>query len=135
MKRGQASIEYLIVAGFVFMILTILFVVYYEYDRSSRIQLVYNQVDLIGRKIASSSEEVFFLGEPTRVRLRVYMPEKINQIAIQGKSIVFYVKTPNGISEIEVPVAVNVTGTISTQQGVKYLRVEAQEENVLITEE
>src|SRR3989338_10191933 len=134
MKRGQASIEYLIVAGFVFIVLTILFIVYHEYSQSSRTQLVYNQVDLIGRKIASASEEVFFLGEPTRVRLKIYMPEKISQIDISGKSVVFYVKTTSGISQIEIPVSVNVTGTISRTQGVKYLKIAAQENNVLISE-
>ena len=134
-KRGQSSLEYLIIVGFTITILTVLILIYFQFNQEETILVVTSQVDRIARELVDASEEVFFLGEPTRTTIKVYLPENVEDIIIDGHNIVFKVRTGKYISDIERHSSVNITGNISKNRGIKYIRVMSIGNEVCILED
>jgi hypothetical protein len=135
MAKAQTAIEYLIIVGFAVSVLAILTVVYYEHESSSRIQIVNSQVDRLAKKLVDSAEEVYYLGVPTRSTIKAYVPTNIEQIVINSHEINFRIRSKEGVSDTEYVSAVNITGSISSTQGIKYIRVIAQSGRVCIVEQ
>jgi hypothetical protein len=133
--RGQSAIEYLIIVGFALTVIAVLTIVYYEHDSSSRNRIAVSQVDRIAKKIVDSAETVYYLGSPTRTTLKVYLPSSIERIVISNREVNFQVRSKDGLSDIESLSAVNLTGNISTTEGIKYIKVIAQAGRVCIIEE
>jgi hypothetical protein len=129
---GQSSIEYLIIVGFALAVLSVLVVVYYEYQASSKQEITSSQIDRLGKKIVDSAEEVYFMGSPTRSTIKAYLPSGVDAITVYPRSLVFQVRSRNGISDLEYPSSVNITGSISATQGIKYIRIIAQPGRVCI---
>lgn len=134
MARGQSAIEYLIIVGFALTVIAVLVIVYYEYDSTSKAQVITSQVDRVVKKMVDAAEEIYFLGAPTRSTLKVYMPQNVEQITISTREVNFRVRDKQGISDIEYASSVNLTGNISSTQGVKYIKIIAQAGRVCIVE-
>jgi hypothetical protein len=135
MQRAQSSIEYLIIVGFAFAVIAVLFVVYYEHDTSTKSQVMVSQVDRIAKKVIDTSETVYFMGEPTRSRIKVFMPTNVKEITIAPNSLIFTVQSKEGLSDMDYPSSINLTGNLSATQGIKYISVIAQQGGVCIVEE
>jgi hypothetical protein len=135
MLRAQTAIEYLIIVGFAFAAIAVLFIVYYEHDASTKAQVMISQVDRIAKKIVDSAETVYFMGAPTRSRIKVFMPSNVEEIAITDNEINFRVRSKGGISDLDYSTTINLTGNLSSSQGIKYISVIAQQGQVCIVEE
>jgi len=134
-RTAQSSIEYLIIVGFALTVIAILTLVYYEHDTTSKLQIAQSQVDRIARKIVDSSESVFFVGAPTRTTLKVYLPSGIYSIILKNKEVNFRVRSQGKISDMDYVSQVNVTGNITPTEGIKYIKIVAQQNRVCIIEE
>jgi len=136
-KRGQISIEYLVVVGFVtFVILAVLGVSFF-YSNQIQDTIRLNQLDRFSRKIISSAESTFYSGEPSKNTISVYLPKGIDSIEIIDDSIVIEITTSSGQSKMAFPsnVPIGPTGPIlSTSSGVKKILLEAQSDRVKISE-
>jgi len=143
-KRGQISVEYLIVVGFVvFLVISILGVaLFYASGIKDRIRI--NQLNNFANKIISNAEAVFFAGEPSKVTITAHLPEGVTNIVIQedppasGQDIILFdIETSSGQSRIafssDVPID-DVGSDISNTPGVKRLCITAQQSDVLIVE-
>lgn len=138
MKRGQISVEYLIIAGFiVFLVITIIgFAFFYTSGTSDAIKI--NQVSNFANKITSNAEAVFYAGEPSRVTITAYLPDGVQNIAIQENNLfVIDVQTTSGVSKIgfksDVPLTIAASpNDLKKDAGVKSIQIIAQSGNVLI---
>ncbi|MFH0978931.1 MAG: hypothetical protein V1837_06560 [Candidatus Woesearchaeota archaeon] len=135
MQRAQTAIEYLIIVGFALSVIAVLTIVYYEHDASSKNEIISSQVSSIERKIVDSAESVYYLGAPTRTTLKIYMPSNIEKVIISSREVNFQVHTKEGISDLEVMSAVNLTGNISASPGLKYIKIISQPGRTCIVEE
>jgi len=130
-KRGQISIELVITFGFALLMLIPLTILMYEHTTQTQDDIGINQAGLIARKITDTSNSVYYLGYPTSVTLKLYMPERINNISFQKNEIVILMETGQ---EIVSSANINLTGTISGDSGLMYLKVAAYENIVNITQ-
>lgn len=97
MKRGQASMEYLMMVGVAFMIIVPMMYIFYDYTTSTREEISLAKLDSIGQKIVNTAEEVYFLGSPSRMTIHYTMPENVKGMEIKGGDIlVFYYNAPAG---------------------------------------
>ena len=142
-KRGQISVEYLIVIGFVvFIVISILGVAFF-YASGIRDRIKTNQLENFANKIISSAESVYFAGEPSKVTITAYLPAGVQAIEIVYDSgseeylIIFDIETGSGISKIaytsDVPLETG-SSIISISEGVKRLQITAVENEVSIVE-
>lgn len=134
-KKGQISAEYLIVVGFItFLVLTILAAgLFYSSQISDRIKL--NQMNNFANKVISSSESIFFAGEPSKATINAYLPSGVEALDIYDKEIVFNISTSSGITVISYPSNVPLSGLLSNSEGVKVIHITALSDKAVISED
>lgn len=142
MTRGQASMEYLLVAGFAFVITIPIIIAFYLQSGNINDDINMNQINQIGRKIIDASESVFYLGSPSQTTLKVYMPPRISQISVgrdvagvvEGRELVFFVETQSAPKEVVITSRVLMRGNISSSSGIHHIQIRADQTYVNITD-
>ena len=132
-KKGQISAEYLILFSFVMGISLVLFVLFQTYTQETQDKIRLAQADQIAKKIVDVSEKVFYLGEPSKITIKVSIPENIEEINIGDKEVFFVINTKEGPNEVGYISKVNITGTIPTKPGNFEINVESKGDYVLVT--
>ena len=123
-KRGQLSIEFVITVGFALLMIIPLTILMYEQMTNAYKDVNGNQAFLIARRITDAANSVYYLGYPSTVTLRVYMPEGIKSINITRTEIAFVMETK---SDIVSSAKVNLTGSLTSSSGSKYIKIAAIE--------
>jgi uncharacterized protein (UPF0333 family) len=125
-KRGQVSVEYLIVIGFVTLIVGVLLTISVMYRSQVNYQIRLNQVDEVARSVVDSAESVYYLGEPSRTTLKIYMPEGVDSIIINDNELFFKVRVQSGaLTDIAYSTAANLTGSLRTSPGLREIKIES----------
>ncbi len=136
MKRGQISLEYLIVVSFVvFMVITLIgFSIFYTSGARDRIKI--NQLGNFANKLITSAETVYFAGEPSKVTITAYLPGGVQAFSVQDNSLVFDISTDAGVSTTAFTCSVPLDEGISfsLNEGAKKLKIEATASEVTINE-
>jgi len=134
-KRGQISLEYLIIVGFIVFIVIILLGTAFFYVLGIGDRIKINQVEGYAEKVISNSELVFFAGEPSQVTINAYLPAGINNIYILEQQIIIEVATSSGVSTMAFAsdVPIDAPGGFSTSEGVKVFVIVADDSGVTIT--
>ncbi len=130
-KGGQVSIELVITVGFALLIIIPLTILLYEHTTKTHEEVNYNQANLIARKITDSANSIYYMGHPSATTLKVFMPEYITSINISGREIVF--KSDN--MEIVNTANINMSGNLSHQSGLRYIKISAMENYVNISDD
>ena len=129
MKKGQGSLEYLIIVGFVtFLVISVLLVAYI-YTGTLKNKIKITQVDSFGNKVISTAETMFYSGEPSKTTLDIYLPG-VNSINITGNLIIIKYQTGATQTIRAYEGKVNMTGAINVSLGIKKLIFEAKSDHV-----
>ncbi|MFH1328602.1 MAG: hypothetical protein ABIH76_07175 [Candidatus Bathyarchaeota archaeon] len=126
MKKAQISMEYLVIVGLVFVITVPLIIIFQTHSQNMNDDIISNQIDHIANKILDSAEAVYYLGEPSKTTLRVFFPNRINNITISGYEITFQVKRHNGLDDVVKLSSVPVNGTLPTTSGIHNIIIESR---------
>lgn len=133
-KKGQISTEYLIVVGFVtFLIVSVLGLSLF-YSSQIRDKIRFNQLQNFANKVISSSEQVFFSGEPSKSTITAYLPSGVGSVSILTNEIVFNVSSSSGFTVIAFSSDVPLYGSISNLEGVKRISISANSTSVILSE-
>ncbi len=81
-NRGQISLEYLIVVGFVVFIVILLLGLAVFYTSTARDSMSFNQLNNFANKLLNSAETVYFAGEPSKLTITAYLPEGVSSFEI-----------------------------------------------------
>ena len=81
-KKCQAATEYLMIIGFVFLILTPVIYLVYGYSRDYGRDIAVAQSFDLGNKLVDAAESLYYFGEPSRLTLDVNMPSGITEMVI-----------------------------------------------------
>ena len=128
-KRGQYSIELVITFGFALLMIIPLALLLYTHMNDTVEDVNENQAGLIARKITDSANSVYYLGHPSKVTLKVYMPEDIVDINITNRTIIF---TSESGSAVVRTAKIAMVGNITAGSGLKYIEVSAEKNFVKI---
>jgi uncharacterized protein (UPF0333 family) len=124
-KRGQVSLEYVILIAFVFLlIIPASFMAYTSYQENRDI-IAIRQAEDAAYAIVSEAESVYYLGPPSMSNIVIYLPPEIVDAQVQGYEVTFRVETASGIDDVTAISNVNMTGDLPTQQGRHTIRIEA----------
>lgn len=132
-SKAQVAMEYLIIIGFVTIVTIPLVLIFQTHSQETREGITSTQIYHISKKVADGAETVFYLGEPSRLTIKSYFPENIDSITLGSNEIVFKLKKKNGFDEIVVYTPINITGNLSTHQGVHYLNIECRGDHVWVS--
>ena len=135
MKRGQVSIEYVAIFGFIFLMMIPLILIFFDQSGNVENAIASNHLRNLAIKITDKAETVYYLGEPSKTTVKAYLPEKVEYVNITDRTIIFGYRTiENTIHEIISVSMVNITGNISTDPGIHYIEIESTGDIVLIRE-
>ena len=124
--KSQAATEYLMIIGFVVVLLLPGIYLYIQYSQESKDSIVNAKVDAITNEIISAAEQVYSYGEGSQTSVVVDFPEDIVAINFQEKEIVFTVVNSKGSqSEIAKVANINLEGKITIIPGTKKINVKS----------
>ena len=132
-NKSQISVEYMLIVGFATLMAIPLLLIYYRYTADSSDTIATSQALQIARKIADSSESVYYLGKPSQTTLKFSFPDNIQIINLSGREVVFKLKTRSGITDLVQASSVNMSGSIPVSAGIHTLELKAEDGYVQIT--
>ncbi len=129
--------EYLLIVGLAFVILTPMLYIFYDYTTTLRHDVNLAKVYKIGGTMTNAAEQMYYLGPPSRTSLRFTMPDGVINMTIRGTNrdiLVFYFGDTNNYETVvlpgNVPMASQLTN-IDFSPGLKFVTVEATPNEVL----
>ncbi|MFA5060869.1 MAG: hypothetical protein WC494_00960 [Candidatus Pacearchaeota archaeon] len=131
-KRGQVSIEYIILVGFItFVIIGTLGLAFF-YSGGIKDHVRSNQVSNFAGKIISTAESVYYYGSPSKATISVYLPEGVKEIELYEKNILITLQTSSGIEKVAFTSKVPIEGNLSSSFGIKNIEILAQDNKTTI---
>lgn len=125
--------EYLIIIGFVIIMLVPAVYIYIRYSSSSSDTLSSSKASQIANEIVKAANEVYYLGEDNQKNIEVSFPSNIESVEFANKEIVFRIKDSKGnIQEIVEVASVQVSGTLPSVQGKKLITVRSLGDRVSV---
>lgn len=131
-RKSQVAMEYVFIVGFATLLAIPLFLIFSYYSNEARDEVAINQADSIARKIVDSAESVYYLGEPSKVTLKVYMPNYVDDLTIEDGDVHFVVKTGFFPNDIVHSSDINISGNVSFKPGLKIINIEAKGDYVWV---
>ena len=133
-KKGQVSIEYLIIFGVAFMMTLPLIVIYARQTTNVQADVTRAQTFKVASKISDYAEQVYYMGEPAQRTLTISFPEGINNVIVQGNAIIFNITTSDLTYTVEQDTVANLTGSIRPFAGPHSIVFTASQDYVNITD-
>ena len=133
--RGQAAFEYLMIFSIVMVLVLIMVAYASQTTERNQEELRLSNAISAANDIVDAANIVNTQGSPSQITLTsVYIPEGIDSINITGNMIIIKVRVASGITDVFVTSKATLDGSISNVQGVKRIRIKAEEYNVTIAE-
>ncbi|NPE26913.1 hypothetical protein HNV12_02835 [Methanococcoides sp. SA1] len=137
-QRAQSSMEFLILMGFLtFVIIGILGVGYF-YSNTITDRIKANQINNFATKIISTSETVFYAGEPSKSTISAHLPENVQDIEIIDNAIIVTYTLATGQNKAaypsNVPITENPSTPITPNSGIKKIIVVANQTHAIISQ-
>lgn len=127
--------EYLFIMGFVLLLLAPLLLVYYNQANRLDEETSAASLERAATQIAEAADTVYYLGAPSMRTLTVDFPDSIESVTIDGRDVVFRVASSHGAYDQVATSVANLTGAISTHEGIHVLVFQAlPDSRVNITE-
>src|SRR3989344_6871283 len=135
-KKLQSATEYLMVVGFVMVILIPGIYLYVQYSQESNDSIINAKVDSITNEIVKAAEQVYSYGEGSQTLLNVDIPKNVVAIGFDGNEIVFTVlNSKGGSSEIVKVSNVKLNGFVTIIPGNKKINLKSEGNEVLVYSE
>lgn len=124
--KTQAATEYIMVVGFVIVILIPGIYLYVKYSSESQDSIVNAKIDAISNEIVKATDLVYSYGDGSQTTVSVDLPENVVMINFQGREVIFTVINSKG-SESEIAKIANVEliGEITLVPGTKKITVKS----------
>lgn len=132
-KKGQISVEYMIVVGFIVFFVLVILGAALLYSSQINDSMQTRQIEQFANKIISSAETVKYAGEPSRSTISAYLPSNVRGVQIMEREIVVDFITSSGLNRVSYLSKVAMTGEISQVSGIKKIRIVAMQDSVNIT--
>ncbi len=134
-SSAQASMEYVMIAGFIALVIIPTTFLFYSYASNSAEEIDRAQVDKFGRDVVSIAETVYYLGPPSRIVVEERLPKNVHNISIEQDPVTstylleIFVDNAGIISTFSFPTKVKIAGSFGADDitaGIKTVRIEAK---------
>ena len=133
-RRGQVSTEYLIIAGFLAFVIIVVLGVALFYSAGIKDRIRVYQLESFANKIVSTSESLFYSGEPSQATVKVYLPQGVESIEFIENSIIISMQTSSGLEKRAFSSNVPISGDIPASWGTKKILVKVFQQHVVVSE-
>ncbi|MBW2966938.1 hypothetical protein KY362_00470, partial [Candidatus Woesearchaeota archaeon] len=81
-----------------------------------------------------AAEAMYYLGEPSRTKIRAFFPKNINSITVGNNEITFIVHTKEGEDHVVIYSTVPVQGSLDAHSGYHNINIRSRGSYVEITD-
>jgi uncharacterized protein (UPF0333 family) len=134
MRKGQVSLEYMIIVGILFLMIIPLLFLYTSTQQDTTDTLTEGQLRKAGTVLRDAAERVYYAGEPAQEVIEIYFPEHIKAIVLSNSSIAFTANSGSGNYDLVINSAAPLNGTIGIFHGVHIITVRAENGTVQVSE-
>lgn len=131
--KGQVSVEYMMIIGFVTIITIPLIIIYQTFNEDSNTEINSAQVEQVAKKVVDTAESMYYLGEPSQTSIRINIPDGVKAARIGNNEVVFNLTVGSGTAEIVRSSSVNITGSLPSEKGTYILTIKAYPGNVTVS--
>jgi len=132
--KAQVSMEYLLLFGFAALMTFPIIVLFFTQSQDMNDDVANAQIDRVLREIVDAADTVYYTGEPARKTVKVYMPKHVESVIVNRNYIQANITSGRGTFSVTKSSAANLTGTLTSTVGVHIVKVEAQSNQVNITD-
>jgi uncharacterized protein (UPF0333 family) len=137
-KRGQSSMEYLVLMGFLAFVIVGIVGVGFYYSTTINDRIKSSQVANFANKITSTSDMVFYSGEPSKSTITVYLPDGVAELRIINNSLIISHWSSSGLNVIaytsKVLMIEDQAYELTPFSGLKSIEIVANETHAIIRE-
>ncbi|NQU79185.1 hypothetical protein HQ545_05445 [Candidatus Woesearchaeota archaeon] len=126
--------EYLVIVGLVAVLVIPMILIFYTYADKTEDEIITNQLQKIGLRVGDSAEAMYYLGEPSRTRIKAYFPKNIRNVSVGNNEIVFIVNTKSGLDHIVIYTPVPIQGDLDIHAGYHNIHVRSRGNYVEISD-
>jgi hypothetical protein len=109
--------EYMLVVGFMFLLLTPLLILYATTRQDTSDALSEGQVIRAGNTLRDVAERVYFAGEPSQETVTISLPDTITDVRLDNMAMVFTLVGARGSYDVAVQGVAPLNGTPPTTPG------------------
>jgi hypothetical protein len=132
-KKSQASIEFLVIFGFVFLMMIPLIAIFFDQTNVVQDTIAENQLRNLAIKIADKAETIYYTGGSSKTTVKAFLPDGITSFNISSRTINIQYTTKEGLPHnIVVSTLVNITGNVSVNSGIHNIEIVSSGGLVLI---
>ncbi len=133
-KRGQFSVEYLVITGFVIGMVIIGVSAYYIQSRETKQEVEISELQYVGDQIIGNVESVYYAGGFAKKTLKIRVPDIVTNISVPNEmELVFKIGESDMVFFSDVPIAgVNLPQTAGDISGMGDLIIVKNGSNVII---
>ncbi len=136
--KAQSSMELLILMGFLTFVIVGILGIGYFYSNTINDRIKSSQVNNFAIKIISTSEAVFYSGEPSKSTISAHLPENVQDIEIINNTIVITYSLASGQNKAafpsDVPIQEDLSSQLTTTSGIKNIVVVANQTHAIISQ-
>ena len=100
-RKGQGSLEYLLVIAVTFLIIVPTAYLFYNYSRQTNKELEDSQIIKLGNNIIDAAASIYYSGEDSKTTVELTMPENVFETQIvDGRELVMKVHSEVGDSDL-----------------------------------
>ncbi|MFH1770225.1 MAG: hypothetical protein ABH828_01575 [archaeon] len=133
-KKGQVSMEFLLVTGFAFLLLIPILILFLTQTQDINEDVTAAQVNKLGEELVGSVNNVYYLGEPTKKTINAYIPKYVESITFDQNRIIFNVDTGDWAYVVTKIAVANISGNLDSNAGLHTIEIIAQGNSVIIQE-
>lgn len=127
--------EYLIVFSMAFLMTIPLIILFSVQTNNMKSDISNAQLSKLTSKIMDASEEVYYLGPPSKKVLEISFPNKIKNITIEPHALSIYVWRDKSVYSFYEDTLLNLTGSLRNSPGTRTVSVIATNSGVEISDE
>ena len=108
--KAQSSVEYLFIVVLALTLILPASFLFFDFSRSSEGAVISSQINRVGNQLLSSAEQVYVIGNNSRVTLNLVLPDNlISAIVYDEVELVISYYTQTGVSQAVFFSDVNIT--------------------------
>jgi uncharacterized protein (UPF0333 family) len=121
-KKAQAALEYMMIIGFVLVILTPMVIsIFQQIEVVSRSR----QAEIAALRISSTANNLYAQGPGAKSTISVFLPDGYSSMSyVSGNVILIKVYIPGGFNDVVKISTANLTGSLPADSGYKLLALE-----------
>ena len=132
---GQVAMEYLIVFSMAFFMTIPLIVIFAVQTNNMQSDIAGAQLNKMSAELVDAAERVYYLGSPSQEVIEVTFPKGIESITVEPNSLVFNMRAEGYDYVHYEDTAINLTGSLRPDSGVRPVKIIALGDEVQITDE